>query len=58
MGEGSKFKVFGTSNPELLIAPVALGVSVARLRALADFFSIPLEEFCFNQVQNFSCRVT
>jgi hypothetical protein len=34
------FKVFETSSTELRIAPVALGVPVARLRALADFFSI------------------
>ncbi|TKS64265.1 MAG: hypothetical protein EWM73_00620 [Nitrospira sp.] len=42
-GEGSKFKVFGTSNPELLIAPVTLGVPVERLRALADLFRSLLE---------------
>ena len=41
---GPKFKVFETSSPELRIAPVALGVPVARLRALVDFFSILLED--------------
>src|SRR5712692_8162620 len=29
---GPKFEVFGTSNPELRIASVALGVPAARLR--------------------------
>jgi hypothetical protein len=33
---GRGFEVFGASNPELRIAPVALGVPVARLRGRRD----------------------
>ncbi len=39
MVRGPKFEVFGTSNPELRIAPVSLGLPVAR-ETLAHAFSI------------------